>query len=197
MKNAKERILEVTFQLISEKGYLGTTTRVIARKAGVTELTLFRHFGSKEKLFEAVLNKYSFLPKLKELLPSLLELPYKKSLYILGERYFETLKEKKSLIKIVFSEINLYPDKIRDIHRNFIDESIKTLSTYFNYLQRKNIIRKFPPHVASKAFLGMLFSSFLSEEIILGRDIKKKELKKILEEFICLFMKGTLKDKSC
>lgn len=94
MKNAKERILEVTFQLISEKGYLGTTTREIAHKAGVTELTLFRHFGSKEKLFEAVLNKYSFLPKLKELLPSLLELPYKKSLHILGERYFETLKEK-------------------------------------------------------------------------------------------------------
>ncbi|HHN63815.1 MAG TPA: TetR family transcriptional regulator, partial [Nitrospirae bacterium] len=28
--NTKERLLEATFELISEKGYLGTTTREIA-----------------------------------------------------------------------------------------------------------------------------------------------------------------------
>ncbi len=197
MKNAKERLLEATFNLISEKGYLGTTTREIAHKAGVTELTLFRHFGSKEKLFEEVLNRYFFLPKLKEFLPSLRELPYKKSLQILGERFIETLKDKKFLIKIMFSEINLYPNKIKDIHSKFIDEIIKTLAEYFDYLQKKDLIRRISPDLLARAFLGMFFSYFLSEEIILGRTIEKGKLKKILEAYTCIFVKGTLKDKSC
>ncbi len=197
MKNTKEKILETTFQLISQKGYLGTTTREIAHKAGVTELTLFRHFGSKERLFEEVLNRYSFLPKLKELLPLLRESPYKKSLQILGERFIETLKNKKSLIKIIFSEINLYPDKIKGVYSNFLDEIIKTLAEYFSCLQKKDTIQRFPPDVLARAFLGMFFSYFLSEEIILGRTIEKTEFKKLSEVFICLFIKGTLKDKSC
>ena len=50
----KQRLLDATLKLISEKGYLGSTTREIAQEAGVTELTLFRHFGTKEKLFEAL-----------------------------------------------------------------------------------------------------------------------------------------------
>ena len=53
----KEKILTAAMSLVSEKGYLGATTREIAHDAGVTELTLFRHFGSKEKLFEEVLGK--------------------------------------------------------------------------------------------------------------------------------------------
>ncbi|MGB9716035.1 MAG: TetR/AcrR family transcriptional regulator [Thermodesulfovibrionales bacterium] len=197
MKNTKERLLEATFRLISKKGYLGTTTREIAHKAGVTELTLFRHFGSKEKLFEEVLNRYSFLPELKELLPSLRELPYIKSLQILGERFIETLKDKKFLIKIMFSEINLYPDKVKDIYSKFIDEIIKTLAEYFDYLQKKDLIRRFPSVEGARAFLGMFFSYFLSEEILMGRSVDEKEFKKVTREFIYLFMKGTLKDKSC
>ncbi len=71
-KNTTEqRLLDATLKLISEKGYLGSTTREIAQEAGVTELTLFRHFGTKEKLFEALLRNHTFLPRLKELLPEL------------------------------------------------------------------------------------------------------------------------------
>ena len=54
--NTKEQLLKATLKLISEKGYIGATTREIAHEAGVTELTLFRHFGSKERLFEELLN---------------------------------------------------------------------------------------------------------------------------------------------
>ena len=69
--NTKEQLLKATLKLISEKGYLGATTREIALEAGVTELTLFRHFGSKEHLFEELLKSYTFLPMLKELLPEM------------------------------------------------------------------------------------------------------------------------------
>lgn len=193
MIDTKERLLEATFNLISEKGYLGATTREIAQRAGVNELTLFRHFGSKEKLFEEVLKKYTFLPKLKGLLPELRKMSYKESLWVLGERFIETLKDRKSLVRIMLSEINLYPDKIRNVYSSFIDEIISILAGYFRYLQGKKVIRHLSPEMGARAFLGMIFSYFLSEEIMTGRVIDKIEVKKILKEFISIFIEGTKK----
>jgi AcrR family transcriptional regulator len=68
-KDTREKILEAVLKLFSMKGYLGATTTEIAEKAGIAELTLFRHFTSKDKLFEEVMSVYSFLPALKGLLP--------------------------------------------------------------------------------------------------------------------------------
>jgi len=188
----EEQLLEATFQLISEKGYLGATTREIAQKSGVTELTLFRHFGSKEKLFEAVLKKYSFLPKLRELLPVIESLPYDRAMRVLGVRFFEALKERKSLVKIMLSEINIYPDKIRSVYAEFTDELIQTLAGYIKSLQKRGILRQISAHIAARAFLGVIFSYFLSEEIMAGRSIEKKEMGRMAKEFMDIFLKGTL-----
>jgi len=44
------KIIEATIDLVGELGYKGMTTRQIAERAGVDEVTLFRRFGSKETL---------------------------------------------------------------------------------------------------------------------------------------------------
>lgn len=48
------RICEAACTLFAERGYSGTTTREIARLAAVSETLLFRYFGSKAALFDAV-----------------------------------------------------------------------------------------------------------------------------------------------
>ncbi|MEW6214974.1 MAG: TetR/AcrR family transcriptional regulator [Nitrospirota bacterium] len=189
----EKRLLEATLRLISEKGYLGATTREIAQVAGVTELTLFRHFGSKERLFEEVLNRYTFLPKLRELLPELDGLSYDRALGVIGIRFIETLKERKTLVKIMLSEINLYPDKIRVVYNSFIDELIGTLADYIRTLQKRGMLRPFPPKMATRAFLGMIFSYFMAEEIMGGRNIAKREMEKMIGEFVDIFVNGTLR----
>lgn len=45
-------LLESARALFAERGYAGTSTREIARAASVSEPMIFRHFGSKAKLFE-------------------------------------------------------------------------------------------------------------------------------------------------
>jgi AcrR family transcriptional regulator len=47
----RERILDAGLRTFAEKGFTGATTKEISMKAGVNEVTLFRHFGSKEALF--------------------------------------------------------------------------------------------------------------------------------------------------
>lgn len=46
----RDRIIGAAAELFSRSGYRGATTRRIAERADVNEVTIFRHFGSKEEL---------------------------------------------------------------------------------------------------------------------------------------------------
>lgn len=52
---SRERILEAAARVYAKHGFRGATTRLIATEAGVNEVTLFRIFGSKGALLQAVL----------------------------------------------------------------------------------------------------------------------------------------------
>ena len=51
------QILEAALAVIVQHGYAGATTRQIAAAAGINEVTLFRRFGSKQKLLLAVVEQ--------------------------------------------------------------------------------------------------------------------------------------------
>lgn len=51
--DTRESLLEAAVEVFADLGWRGTTTRRVAERAGVNEVTLFRHFGSKEALIEA------------------------------------------------------------------------------------------------------------------------------------------------
>ena len=51
----RTRLIEAASQVFASLGVQGATTREIARVAGVNEVTLFRHFTSKEQLLGAVI----------------------------------------------------------------------------------------------------------------------------------------------
>lgn len=194
--NTRKRILEATMKLISEKGYLGASTREIAHEAGVTELTLFRHFGTKEMLFGELIKECSVLTKLKDLLPELKGLSCEATLKKVGVLLFETFKERKSFIRIMLSEINLYPEKVIALHNRLIEDLTNTLADYFRSLQKKGLLRKISPVLAASAFLGMVFSYFRVEEIIRAHNVTKREMEKTMGGFVDIFVHGIIKDSN-
>src|SRR5688500_3058961 len=48
----REQILETSLELFARKGLHGVTTRMIAEAAGMSEALLYRHFRSKEALYQ-------------------------------------------------------------------------------------------------------------------------------------------------
>lgn len=50
------QLLLVAMRLFSQRGFRGTTTKEIARAAGVSEAMVFRHFATKEDLYTAILD---------------------------------------------------------------------------------------------------------------------------------------------
>ena len=62
MADTRDRILDAAAHVMRTRGFARTTTKEIARAAGYSEATLYKHFQDKTDLFLAVL---------KERLPSL------------------------------------------------------------------------------------------------------------------------------
>lgn len=51
----RSAIVAVATKVFADKGFHGTTTRELAKAAGVSEALLYKHFPSKESLFSAML----------------------------------------------------------------------------------------------------------------------------------------------
>src|SRR5258706_16447172 len=50
------RILSAVRKVFAKKGLEGTTTRELAKEAGVSEALLYKHYPSKEALYKAMLS---------------------------------------------------------------------------------------------------------------------------------------------
>lgn len=53
----RSQILQIAIKLFSQCGFSGTTTKEIAREAGVSEAMVFRHFATKSDLYDAILDR--------------------------------------------------------------------------------------------------------------------------------------------
>ncbi len=56
MTEKQESILYAALKLFASEGYNATSTSKVAKAAGVSEGLIFRHFGNKEGLLEAILD---------------------------------------------------------------------------------------------------------------------------------------------
>lgn len=88
MSVKKEKILSAAIELFAELGYSATSTIKVAKAAGVSEGLIFRHFGNKEGLLQAIMEQarenafHAYAPVLsktnpKDLLRGIIELPFK------------------------------------------------------------------------------------------------------------------------
>jgi len=191
-KTTRDKILDAGLKLFSTKGYLGATTKEIARVAAVAELTLFRHFSSKERLFEEVLKYNSFLPVLREMLPAVSGLSYEEALIRIARKQLLALKRRQGLIRIMHSEISRYPEKILGIYHAFIDEMVNTLAAYFDGLVKAGALREFDTTLAARAFFGMFYSYFNNQEFLMLKKYQTPDTDRVVREYVRIFVRGTI-----
>ncbi|MGR3810656.1 TetR/AcrR family transcriptional regulator [Jiulongibacter sp. NS-SX5] len=56
MTEKQEKILDAALRLFASEGYSATSTKKVAKAAGVSEGLIFRHFENKEGLLQAILD---------------------------------------------------------------------------------------------------------------------------------------------
>jgi AcrR family transcriptional regulator len=190
VEDTREKLLEATLELISEKGYTGATTREIASRAGVCELTLFRRFGNKEQLFEEMLHRFSFLPRFRGLLSEIHAMPVEEGLNTIGVRYLQTLRERRALVRILVSEISHSTGQVRTISRQMIDNLVTILEGYLEDPQRRQELRPIDLNLAAPAFLRVLFMTYFNEAILREGEMSDEEIRRTVKATVQIFLDG-------
>jgi AcrR family transcriptional regulator len=194
-EQTRERLLQATLELISARGYQGATTREIAERAGVSELTLFRKFGKKEILFQEMLHAHTFLPRLKDLIPEVQSLPPAEGLTTIGNRFLETLTERKDLMRIMMSEVTTFPDQVRGIYAQVVDDIAATLEQYLKTLAARGELRDLNLHTVAAGFMRVLFISFMNMEVLRGQVMSRKDKEILVSETVDIFLNGILSER--
>jgi AcrR family transcriptional regulator len=164
----RQRLLDAAFHVCSERGLHGATTREIADVAQVNEVTLFRHFGSKEKLIAALFQRAvaAQAESFGESEPDANDLERDLTRY--AQRYNELLMSNEALIRTLIGEARQHPEQARQ----FIYEAAKPmrerLTTYLRAAQKAGSVRRdldIAPTI--DAFTGMLLAGMLRRTALL------------------------------
>ena len=130
---SRERILEAAGRVYAKHGFRGATTRLIAAEAGVNEVTLFRTFGSKGALLEAVLEQNDFCSEVSPL-PETPADPEAELTAWIGEHLHRVRDLRPMLIQAI-SELDERPE-VANFAARGRDEVHVILSDYVARLQR-------------------------------------------------------------
>jgi len=189
-ENTRARIMQAASQLFTERGFAGTTTRAIAEAAGVNEVTIFRHFGSKEKLAKAIMDQFGGLA-IAENLEEHLSGDYPQDLTRIGQVMIHVMTERTDAIRMAICESGNFPEFQQVVAEN-PRQLRHMLARYFKDQMKKGIIHAGHPEALAQAFLGMFFSYTVLRGFL--RDTLSPELSsdEIVKQFVGLFVRGTL-----
>ena len=109
-EETRTRILSAAREVFAEKGSRGTTTREVADRAGVNEATLFRHFGTKVALIQAMLDHYSAPPEGFQAFIGSLGGSLDEQMRAMGRVALENIRKKQDLIRVSMAEESSNPD---------------------------------------------------------------------------------------
>lgn len=106
----QDAIVEAAYNLFSRKGFGGTTTREIAESAGVSELTLFRHFQNKLNLLGQVMIQHATVAKLEKVLEETQKRSFEEGFHYFAQVFLTLLEEKYPMIRLMIIEATANPE---------------------------------------------------------------------------------------
>jgi AcrR family transcriptional regulator len=106
----RRQILDVSRRLFAEKGYYATTTRDIARTAGVSDALLYTYFSSKQEVLDAIIEEGMEEWAVHQQV-STQALPVREYLMQTGRAFLQNLLHQRELLVILSSTSQLHGAK--------------------------------------------------------------------------------------
>jgi AcrR family transcriptional regulator len=184
--SVRDQLLQAAARIYAEAGYRGATTRRIATAAGVNEITLFRHFGSKDALIrEAIVRAGT--SELPDHLPEHPRDPTRELREWAGT-HLTDLRERRALIRTCMGEIAEHPG-IFPSDNSPTALAARALTRYLRRLREIGIAKApFNEVAASAMLMGALFADAMGREIM--PDIYRNDPDEALDEYIRLFLRA-------
>lgn len=154
----KEKIMAAARELFEEKGFAAATTREIAARAGISEVTLFRHFESKRGLFNETLHSCFHPYAIDDYLKNGVVYDLRMDLKHIAYDFLNTYKMNASLIKMVMRDKFRESGPERDARKNE-QHATNSLLRYFTAMKEAGHLNA-EPEMALKLYTTNIFGHF-------------------------------------
>ena len=188
--DTRQRILLAAARVFGEKGYARATTRALAEAAGVNEVTLFRHFGSKQGLLSAIVEAYA-APALNTAMAAPFTGDYRQDLLTMGTYVLQVILERSKAIRFMMCEAEHFPE-VRQVMAQNPRQLRHMLGDYLRQQMAQGRVRPLHPEAAAQAFWGMFFAYTVSLWLLdepLNPELSTEEL---VAQYVDIFVAGTL-----
>lgn len=192
--SARQRLIQSALELFTAQGVSATTTRQIAEKAEVNEVTLFRNFGNKHGLLLSVLEESAAFKNLGESLVQRANPPgdIYQALKDYASDSLQALERIPELVRSVVGEANQYPMENRRALGRGLTEANRYVAEYLaTVIQQGDLHTYLPAEKLASLLNGMILGyaviEFTSEFNELWEDRND-----FLENLVELFLHGAM-----
>ena len=182
--DVREALLKAAIKVFAEAGSRGATTRRIAQEAGVNEVTLFRHFQSKDDLIQAALQQFADQAVHRELPDDPVD-PVAELTAWCRDHYGE-LYRVRTLIRKTMSEYEEHPDRCAHGMRVSVRIS-DSLNHYVRRLRANGLAASgFDEHAATAMLMGAIFMDALCRDTTPAR--YPYSMREAVDQYVRLFL---------
>ncbi len=163
----KEIIMNAAIELFAEKGFEGTSIRDLATKADVNVAMVNYYFGSKDKLFEALLEqKATFMRGRLDEIASNSKLSEIEKIDAIVESYVARILSQPSFHRVLHQELLM--GERETLHQNIVKVFGKNTLVLKNIIEqgiKKKIFKKVDPELTMATLIGTINQVMLSKTL--------------------------------
>lgn len=156
------KIIMATFEILQDEGFAKATTKKIAAKAGVNEVTIFRNFKNKNNLVETTKDYYRqvLIQKLNDIFNFVGDETIEEYLKISFFGVLNLSEDDISVIRVAMEEVREDPEK-KVLVSDITDVILNKLEEFFKLKIEQGTIREVNPKSLAIMCFGMLFQSVI------------------------------------
>jgi TetR/AcrR family transcriptional repressor of mexJK operon len=169
----RRSILAAAEEVFLREGYLGASIDEITQLAKVSKPTVYRHFGSKEDLFVALVSEMTTAAgdQVPEDLPvprDLDELRSQLAAHALRQLEAVLTPRLIQLRRVVIGEVSRFPELAQVLHDAGPQRAINTLTRAFQTAAKEGLLTVPRPEVAGRQFNWLVMGEPVNRAMLLG-----------------------------
>jgi TetR/AcrR family transcriptional regulator, mexJK operon transcriptional repressor len=187
-----ERILRAATRAFLDAGFQATSMDHVAREAGVSKVTVYSHFKSKEGLFGAIIDEMAqrLVGRIDRF--ALGDVSPEAALREVGRRYLELALATSTLTlhRLVVAESARFKRLGQEIYRNGPTQVVGGLA---DFLRRQKTLKIDDPHLAAEQFFGMVLGHAQIRLLLGARPAREVRggIARSVDHAVEIFLRGT------
>lgn len=186
-------IVDTAIKLFIEQGFEGTKMDDIAEQADVSKQTIYSHFGSKENLFNGIMDNLcgGYQSLFEQNISQYADNPKEALRLTMRHIIPEILSPQKvALNRLIYAEAIRHPE-LGQNHLKIMQEYLSDLSEFMQHLAQKGFIKTDNPKTAARDFVSLMKGQMFIESLCSSERLySEEEVRAHVDHAVDIFFKA-------